>query len=148
MGPNTPRLRSTGSRRTLLRMTRSDQISNSRVVREGLDEAGVRWSTRFDRYAAHLDLWMAAGVSLDVPEGFTGTAHLIRGEARVLVVDKRRAIDRLSVAEKATIAHAYTDGRMTLMAITNEYDVSDNTIYKILRELGITPSRQRRRPLA
>jgi hypothetical protein len=111
------------------------------------DSRGVRWPARFDQYLCHVDLWSAAGVSLTLPEEFTGEARSMRGPAvePVIQVQRRRRFEEVSVEERATIVDTYLNSPLTLREIRLKFAVNDAVVYGVLREAGLAPSRTRRR---
>lgn len=109
-------------------------------VRCRRDEAGVRWSTRFDKYVAHPRQFLRAGLDLDVdPDQSLEVLHS-KADAGVASVLQRygsaRKVGDLAESEKDEIVAAYL-AQVKSRTIRTQFRIADQTIYAILRERGV-----------
>lgn len=104
-----------------------------------LDPSGVRWGSRFDRFVALPELWMAAGFSLDIPAESPA-------KAPTRVYTRRRGrLATLSDDARRRLADRYQAGDR-LQDLRGDFDLKDaHDVYRILDDLGV-PRRVHQKP--
>jgi hypothetical protein len=116
------------------------------------DNSGVTWPTRFDKYISHPAMYTCAGVELDVPDGFTGSADELRSDMTSPVVATRRGQVRSemfgfggspSAARRARdremeteIATAYASGR-PVKWIMETFGIGSSALYRVVAQAGL-----------
>ncbi|MEO9322251.1 hypothetical protein ABFT23_02090 [Nocardioides sp. C4-1] len=76
-----------------------------------LDTAGVRWPGRFDRYIVNALDYVAAGVDLDLPEGYTGDSADLKA-VEVVPIALAKRVTPLSEQAITDIAERYRQGEL------------------------------------
>jgi hypothetical protein len=111
------------------------------------DMAGVAWPSHFDQYICLAELWLAAGVSLDLPDDFDPNPKRMKGAPVAPIIKKETKHRRLADipdAERQEIARDYDERRKTVVNIAAEHHVSTDTIYALARQAGLPPRNQGR----
>ncbi|WP_299056381.1 helix-turn-helix domain-containing protein [uncultured Nocardioides sp.] len=129
------------------------------------DRGGVQWPSRFDRYVSHPSLYTAAGVTLDVPDGFTGAAREMVSDLTSPIVPRRYRVVSTpgsppktrpgeawghgsggggapSADFEASVVAAYASGEEPVMEIARRHGISVGTVYTICRRAGVGPRRR------
>jgi hypothetical protein len=107
------------------------------------DEAGVRWGTDYDRYVCSPQLWVTAGVHLDIPAGYTGRAHELddmteRPDSTHLRLKKplRKAAD-FHEEERAAIVAEYRDGTDPGTEIARRWHTPYAEVLRLVEMAGV-----------
>lgn len=106
------------------------------------DEAGVRWDHSYDRYVPHPDLFIEAGLELELPEDYTSDPRATKAKPQedILITRRRRGVEDLTEDEIERILDEYVAGKL-VGDLLREHSVRPKALYKLLRAYGV-PTRR------